>query len=284
MTCKQRLFSHELDLNYADYNKNKKGSEILKTLKEEYNNNKSNHHMEEFCEINKFKTHEDFLTLSKAYYNHLYNEKCTPTFVKNMYNANITSVDKEEQPIINDCTERNEILYPYGEYTHQQKCDFFYPYKIDISKWCSQKKESCEYPEWLGEYYPICAPQPHSPSCSRPVSISIPIHQNVPIHIPIPTTQESHSPPRQLCKPSPLGRNPISKRNYTPIQKSKPVIIFAENRPFAKQKCEKHITNICKRGFCENCNKKKKSEKCHCHNNKEDTTFFTKKIKTGVPF
>jgi hypothetical protein len=74
MTCKQRLFSHELDLNYADYNKNKKGSEILKTLKEEYNNNKSNHYMEDFCEINKFKNHEDFLTLSKAYYNYLYNE------------------------------------------------------------------------------------------------------------------------------------------------------------------------------------------------------------------
>jgi hypothetical protein len=67
---KQRVFSHNKDLNYIDFNQNRNGSEILKTIKivcQSITNNERDN----YNEINRFKNHSDFLTLTKSNYNYL---------------------------------------------------------------------------------------------------------------------------------------------------------------------------------------------------------------------
>jgi len=268
MTCKQRVFSHTFDLNYADYNKNKKGNEILKTLKNEYNNT-TNPYKESLFELNKFQNHADFLTISHSYYNFLY-DKCGLEFVQNMYNSNISSVDEDkkdglleqEQKQNNNCKERKAILYPYGQFETQQKCNFLYPYKIDISKWCNQK-EPCNYPFWLSENYPICEPKPNTQKSDKS-SCSLPglIGGSCPIYLPVPVILSAMGDAnsfheKKTCKGG-------------------------------EQMCDRYNTILCKKGLCKTCNKNKRNEKCECrkdhHSTKQTLGRSNQKFKTGASF
>ena len=70
MSSKQRVFSHDNTINYIDYLKNKNGEEALKTIK-----NSSTKNI-----INKYKSYDEKLNYSKAYFKHFYceNEICMP--------------------------------------------------------------------------------------------------------------------------------------------------------------------------------------------------------------
>jgi len=269
MTCKQRVFSHAFDLNYNDYNKNKKGNEILKTLKNEYNNT-TNPYKDDLFELNKFKNHNEFLTISHSYYNFLY-DKCGIEFVQNMYNSNISSVDEEKKDGVleqeeetNDCKERKAILYPYGQFGTHKKCNFLYPYKIDISKWCNQK-EPCNYPFWLSENFPICEPKPNTQNPDKSSgSLAALIGGSSPIYIPFPV---------------PVSLSSMSDNDT-----------FHETNPCkgGEQMCDKYNTILCKKGMCNTCNKNKRNVKCECrknhHHANQTPCRSNKKFKTGASF
>jgi hypothetical protein len=161
---KQRVFSHMSDLNYNDYIKNKNGDEILKILKGANNNH-----------LNQFKNYNDFLTLTRSYYNHLNIGGCQTEVVKNIYNANIGCVKRDNfdrdiclknECLKNECSKN--ALYPYSYYNQPKKCDFFFPYKINLKNWCSNKSDCSPcFKETTPCPKPPC-PKPHFRPCSPP--------------------------------------------------------------------------------------------------------------------
>ena len=266
MTSKHRVFSHALDINYVDYTKNKKGVEMLKPLKIEYNKiHKYEQDTEIFKNINRFKNYDEFLNMSRSYFNYI-DEECRPEFVKNLYNANISYVEKDlfddDNNITKVCKEEDLYLYPYGVLNDNKNCVLLYPYKIDISKWCTTKETIC--PLLFNETYPICPPQPQK--------------QQQPI------VNNSYQPILQEEPPSQSNQQHIAILHNVKINKDK-----------VKNNCDKCKTLLCKRGLCNNCNKKE--NKCHCHETNNvysqlpvvtNTNIISqkriKKLKTGVSF
>ena len=126
MTTKQRVFSQNNTIYYDDYLKIKQGTECLKTINADSNPT-----------INKFVNYEQFLYLSKAFYKQVNAHECKNEYVTNLYNANISYIEK---PSIHLCNPA--ILYPYGQYKHRQSDQFYFPYKLDMKQMC-RKNERC---------------------------------------------------------------------------------------------------------------------------------------------
>lgn len=172
MTSKQRVFSNSYTTDYIEYIKNKQGIENLKAIK--YNpRNKL---------INKFISYEQFIILSKSYYKYKNVDNCVLYPTKNLYNSNISYINKNinnhrddtflveknktqnyhcgcsnkhKPPIVetnndnndnNDkCKLLNPVLYPYGKYDSNKISNLCFPYKLNLDKWCSIKKP-CPFP------------------------------------------------------------------------------------------------------------------------------------------
>jgi len=173
MTSKQRVFSTDNTINYIEYIKNKQGVENLKTIKYNHNN----------VMLNKFASYEQFLTLSKSYYKYNGQDYCIKHPTQNLYNSNISYINKniihmnnsskktdcgcgskknamltlEEDEYKNttqkgtkhfnhnECKLLKQVLYPYGHYNTNKQSNMYFPYKLDLDKWCSKKKQ-CHYP------------------------------------------------------------------------------------------------------------------------------------------
>jgi len=295
MSSKHRVFSHTNDTNYIDYTQNKKGVEILKTVKKEYNN-ADNEYKESRNNLNRFKNQEEFLTLSKSYYNYLNTNECVPEFVKNMYNSNASYVIEDTNIEEQQCNNLNSPLYPYGKMETNNKCNFFYPYKIDIRNWCSDKKPLCQYNENENEKYPVCLPQP----VIQNKMLEEDVYDNMPNYA------EPNYAPSNYAQPNYAQPN-YAPSNYAP---SKPIYIptpiylpnyFQENNTSSpheqceiKQKCNKCKTSICKKGLCQTCNQNKNCQKCNnikkCHCRRVNHTQIhnysgrKKILKTGISF
>ena len=167
MTSKQRVFSNDNTINYIEYIKNKQGVENLKTIKNNYNNGI----------LNKFASYEQFIALSKSYYKYNGLTSCVKQPTRNLYNSNISYIIKNQttstkQPRKLDCgcgSKKNSLLtlekntykqentndhfnrdeckllkQVYGYYNTNNQSNMYFPYKLDLDKWCSKKQ--CPYP------------------------------------------------------------------------------------------------------------------------------------------
>ena len=171
MTSKQRVFSNDNTIDYIEYIKNKQGVENLKAIK--YNHNGT---------LNKFASYEQFLTLSKSYYKYNGLNCCIKQPTKNVYNSNISYINKnsniqmthvskktdcgcnkknatllleedkakykntninKNEPFIRD--ECKLLKHVYGHYNTNKQSNMYFPYKLDLDKWCLNK-EPCPYP------------------------------------------------------------------------------------------------------------------------------------------
>jgi len=149
MISKQRVFSKEYTTYYSDYVKEKRGNEILKSVKVDNHRNNI---------INKFHSYEDFITLSRSFYKYsCYDNNpdyikevsypCHIYAIRNLYNANISYNDKSNK---NDylgkedfynCKLLKPILYPSGIYKNDIEPNIHYPYKINLDHWCLKKRK-----------------------------------------------------------------------------------------------------------------------------------------------
>jgi hypothetical protein len=133
---KQKVFSHSETINYNDYLKMKYGQIILKNIKK--NNNSA-------C-LNSFLNYQDFLNKTKSYYKYLHPLQCSKHLLTNMFETN------KSYPIIpnifhetsnssenNNC---NSVLYPYGFYDDIKESVIYFPNKLDLKKWCLNKKKN----------------------------------------------------------------------------------------------------------------------------------------------
>jgi hypothetical protein len=171
MVSKQRVFSTQSNINYIDYNKNKNGIEFLKNIKSK-----------EIVSpqiINKFNNYNDFITQSKTFYKYLHQDKCEDYFLTDLYNANTSYIQKNDNTIYYDnmnnnlnnnnkiisnccsckqkypkitetllydqCNIKSQILYPYGIYKTNEISTMYFPYKLDLNKWCLHNKQTCNY-------------------------------------------------------------------------------------------------------------------------------------------
>ena len=170
MTSKQRVFSTDNTIDYIEYIKNKQGLENLKTIKYNHNN----------IMLNKFASYEQFITLSKSYYKYNGIDRCVTHPTQNLYNSNISyithhhnsnnkmkysstqtkksdcgcgnknpilTLDEDVNKNINhdECKLLKQVLYPYGHYNTNKQSNMYFPYKLDLDKWCSKKKQ-CPHP------------------------------------------------------------------------------------------------------------------------------------------
>jgi len=167
MSSKQRVFSHNSDMNYSEYIKNKNGAEILKTLQSNHANNNNNNKNKT---LNKFVNYNQFLTLTHAYYKYVNSDtiKLKPT--ANIYESNISftckqdyrdnyNSDSDEDECCNNncnnnCNKYNkcnktknynicntvpEVLYPYGAYPTNEDTTVFFPSNLNLNNWCRNK-------------------------------------------------------------------------------------------------------------------------------------------------
>jgi len=151
MSSKQRVFSHDSNINYIDYIKLKNGSEILKTIK-----NKD-------LTLNQFVCYNQYIALTHAYYKQINNDKCILHPTKNIYESNNSFIstkireyddetndaDKYANTSINNkmyynseyCKGVSDVLYPYAAYCGNKNANIYFPYKLDLNNWCLQKKQ-----------------------------------------------------------------------------------------------------------------------------------------------
>ena len=156
MNTKKKIFSNNTDLNFSQYLKNKNGIEILKNLQSKKTNT-----------IDYFLSYDDFILLTKTYFNYLYLDTPCSQVPTNLYESNTSFMIYEKllshlkdcnkclfsKDILQmyDCKELIGILYPYGEYIennlNSKSSDLFLHSKINIDKFCvkEEKKKNCKY-------------------------------------------------------------------------------------------------------------------------------------------
>lgn len=131
--CSKRIFSNEhLGIDYINYNKIKNGCEILKSVKLEDN----------IAVIDKFKNYNTWHTLNTAYFKYIDNDNVETQYVKNLYSANQSFIDKKKYTLDEHntiCSSNNLYLYPYGNIINKREISPTYSTKIYICKWCSNK-------------------------------------------------------------------------------------------------------------------------------------------------
>jgi hypothetical protein len=144
MKNKNQLFSRSYEINFTDYNREKKALTILRAVKKEDPN----------TTIKYFFSYSDFIIITKAYFQFLKRTKClylkppvsllqtnTARIVYNELEAHINQCQFCRDPknlCTFDCESVKQILYPYGKcLTTQDDCDnMYFPAPIDMSKWC----------------------------------------------------------------------------------------------------------------------------------------------------
>jgi hypothetical protein len=144
MKNKNQLFAKSYQINFTDYNREKKAITILKAVKREDPN----------TIIKYYFSYNDFIILTKAYFKYLKNKRCIymkpPQSLLDTNTSNLIFNKVEEH--LNqchfchnsddlcafDCDQLKGILYPYGKYeTTEDDCDNMrFPVPIDLSKWC----------------------------------------------------------------------------------------------------------------------------------------------------
>jgi len=133
MVTKQRVFSNDKTIQYDDYLKIKQGTECLKTI------NAQNHAKN--LNLNQFVNYDQFMTLSKAFYKHTNINKYTNEPVSNLFNANVSYVQHNQNTLKQPPYVCNShVLYPYGNSVNQQPRNFYFPYRLDMNKWCADNK------------------------------------------------------------------------------------------------------------------------------------------------
>lgn len=159
MKNKNQLFSKSYEINFTDYNREKKAVTILKAVKKEDPN----------TTIKYFFSYNDFIILTKAYFKFLRRKKCIqlkpPESLLNT-NTSLLLFNKVQEHLNQcqfchnsdnlcsfDCEQLKGILYPYGKYESiDDDCDNMrFPVPLDMSKWCTD---------------PIC-PEPYANRESR---------------------------------------------------------------------------------------------------------------------
>jgi hypothetical protein len=133
MTTKQRVFSQNNIIYYNDYLKLKKGTECLKTINRDSSPT-----------INQFVNYEQFLYLSKAFYKQVNMHKCKNEYLTNLYNANVSYIQHNNNAKTHIDLCNPPVLYPYGQYKHSQSDHFYFPYKLDMTQICCKNKTSCD--------------------------------------------------------------------------------------------------------------------------------------------
>lgn len=131
--CSKRVFSSDnLGIDYINYNKLKNGCEILKSIKSEDN----------LAILDKFKNYNTRQTLNNAYFKYINNNDVEVQYVKNIYSANQSFIDKKCEPneeSFGICSANNEYLYPYGNIVKKRQISPSYSTKIYLCKWCNNK-------------------------------------------------------------------------------------------------------------------------------------------------
>jgi hypothetical protein len=145
----KKFFSHDSDINFSDYLKNKSGVEILKNLQSKKTNT-----------IDYFLSYEDFILFTKTYYNYLYLESPCGQVPSSLYDSNTSFILYEKmlshmkdcnkcrfsKDILHlyDCQELIGILYPYGEYieTNSSGSNMRLHSKINIEKFYKNHKDT----------------------------------------------------------------------------------------------------------------------------------------------
>lgn len=117
----KRVFSHNTDINFNDYLKNKNGIEIIKNIK-----TKKNH------QISFFVSYAQFITLTKTYFKY-YKQNCLGiSKLKNIYDSNTSFIFYQNMlshlrdchlcknctdiDQLYECEDLHNVLYPYANY------------------------------------------------------------------------------------------------------------------------------------------------------------------------
>lgn len=128
----KRVFTREnLNMNYNDYNRCKRGIEILKTIKREDN----------IARIDQFKGYNEWQTLSNAYFKYINNDEFEESYIKGLYNSSDSYINNAH--IIQDkspCYNNKNTLYPYGNIIEKKEFSQFFPSNIMMCRWCNNKK------------------------------------------------------------------------------------------------------------------------------------------------
>jgi hypothetical protein len=126
--CTKRVFTkNNLDINYADYNSVKSGSEILKAIKSENKN----------AVLKQFKNFNSWQTMTSAYFKYIDNKEVNLTYLKNIYNSNESFIDKSCETIPNTCDSEKNILYPYGKIITKRIVNPSFPTNLYLCRWCN---------------------------------------------------------------------------------------------------------------------------------------------------
>jgi len=162
MVTKQRVFSNDNQIYYDDYLKIKQGTECLKTV--------NSHNHTKNLNVNKFVNYDQFITLSKAFYKHTNINKCKNEPVRNLYNANISYVQHNQNAFKDPPYVCNSnVLYPYGQYMPEQSNNLYFPYKLDMNKWCADNKTCINDPlERITHRPEINNPKINNPEINNP--------------------------------------------------------------------------------------------------------------------
>ena len=148
----KRLFSHNNEINFNDYLKNKKGVEILKNIKSKNDNKISN-----------FFNYDYFITLTKSYFKFCNRTIQNISVPVNIYNSNTSFIYYQNTLIhirnceyCNYCTDITQlygcnalqnILYPYGNYIKNSinninNNNIYLHSRFNLDDWCNKKTEN----------------------------------------------------------------------------------------------------------------------------------------------
>ena len=132
MTTKQKVFSHENNKNYIDYLAIKNGEMFLKKKKENFENRF----------LNRFISYQEFLNITKAYYQDKNRNSCCFYPISNMYQTNSSFINTEASSFSLNSLACNKNL---GSYVSNTRSPIYFPNLIDLNKWCfNEKKEICD--------------------------------------------------------------------------------------------------------------------------------------------
>ena len=147
----KKFFSHDSNINFSDYLKNKSGVEILKNLQSKKTNT-----------IDYFLSYEDFILFTKTYFNYLYLESPCGQVPSSLYDSNTSFIVYDKMLLhmkdcnkcrfskdilqLYDCQEIINILYPYGEYieTNLSSSNMHLHSKINIENFNKNSKEKTQ--------------------------------------------------------------------------------------------------------------------------------------------
>lgn len=174
----RRVFSREPIVSYTDYNRNKKGDEILKVIKTQQSQLDDRNFKIRNHELTSFLDYDTFLNITRSYSrNYLPAEE--------IYRSPMTVFDAEKSELsykqllshirdcnvccqctnitdVRKCKEANNILYPYGNILGHAD-NFKYPSKINIQNFnCTTEYYHCDtIPDNNSNHCDVCGDTGH---------------------------------------------------------------------------------------------------------------------------